>query len=79
MYQFVITRAKCKLNLFQTKVLEGGLVPKNMYLTEGELEREGGHMTDDTIYHSVSLGKGQVNYEFRTLCLKYLKPEIVFK
>lgn len=46
---------------FQTKVLEGGLVPKNLYLTEGELVKEGGHMTDDTIYHSVSLSKGQVS------------------
>ncbi|XP_046681100.1 SEC14-like protein 1 isoform X2 [Homalodisca vitripennis] len=45
----------------KTKVLEGGLVPKGLYLTEGELEREGGHMTDDTIYHSVSLSKGQVH------------------
>lgn len=46
---------------FQTKVLEGGLVPKNLYLTEGELVKERGHMTDDTIYHSVSLSKGQVS------------------
>jgi len=45
----------------KTKVLEGGLIPKNMYLTEGEMEREGGHMTDDTIYHSVSLGRQQVH------------------
>ncbi|XP_054289717.1 protein real-time isoform X2 [Macrosteles quadrilineatus] len=45
----------------KTKVMEGGLVPKNLYLTEGELEKEGGHMTDDTIYSSVSLGKGQVH------------------
>jgi hypothetical protein len=41
-------------------VLEGGLVPKGLYMTEGDLEREGCPLTEDSIYHSVSLGRGQV-------------------
>ncbi|XP_075220427.1 real-time isoform X2 [Lycorma delicatula] len=45
----------------KTKVLEGGLVPKGLYLTEGEMEREGCPMTEDSIYQSVSLSKGQVH------------------
>lgn len=45
----------------KTNIQEGGLIPKGLYLTEGELEREGTHMTDDTIYHSVSLSKGQLH------------------
>lgn len=57
----------------QTKVQEGGLVPKGLYLTEGEMEREGGNMVDDSIYHSVSLAKGQVpavRIHFISTCLK---------
>lgn len=46
---------------WQTMVLEGGLVPKVLYLTEGDLEREGCPLTEDSIYHSVSLGRGQVS------------------
>lgn len=42
-------------------VQEGGLVPKALYMTEGELEREGCPLTEDSIYHSVSLGRGQVH------------------
>nr|CAD7445480.1 unnamed protein product [Timema bartmani] len=42
-------------------VVEGGLVPKGLYLTGSELEKEGGPLTDDSIYHSVSLGRGQVH------------------
>lgn len=45
----------------QTMVLEGGLVPKGLYMTEGDLEREGCPLTEDSIYHSVSLGRGQVS------------------
>lgn len=45
----------------QTSVCEGGLVPKGFYLTEAELGREGVHnLTDDSIYHSVVVPKGQV-------------------
>ncbi|PSN52190.1 SEC14-like protein 1 [Blattella germanica] len=40
---------------------EGGLVPKGLYMTEGDLEREGCPLTEDSIYHSVSLGRGQVH------------------
>jgi hypothetical protein len=43
-------------------VLEGGLVPKGLYMTEGDLEREGCPLTEDSIYHSVSLGRGQVSF-----------------
>ncbi|XP_069684497.1 SEC14-like protein 1 isoform X1 [Periplaneta americana] len=42
-------------------VLEGGLVPKGLYMTEGGLEKEGCPLTEDSIYHSVSLGRGQVH------------------
>nr|CAD7199101.1 unnamed protein product [Timema douglasi] len=42
-------------------VVEGGLVPKGLYLTGSELEKEGGPLTDDSIYHSISLGRGQVH------------------
>ncbi|XP_066998063.2 SEC14-like protein 1 [Anabrus simplex] len=42
-------------------VQEGGLVPKSLYMTEGELEKEGCPLTEDSIYHSVSLGRGQVH------------------
>ncbi|KAL1140341.1 hypothetical protein AAG570_000273, partial [Ranatra chinensis] len=45
----------------KTKVQEGGLVPKSLYLTESELAKEGGHMTDDSIYQSVSLAKGHIH------------------
>jgi hypothetical protein len=36
-------------------------VPKGLYMTEGDLEREGCPLTEDSIYHSVSLGRGQVS------------------
>ncbi|GFG33633.1 hypothetical protein Cfor_03387, partial [Coptotermes formosanus] len=45
----------------RTMVLEGGLVPKGLYMTEGDLEREGCPLTEDSIYHSVTLGRGQVH------------------
>lgn len=44
-------------------------MPKGQYLTDGELEKEGGHMTDDTIYRSVSLSKGQVFLECVCACV----------
>ncbi|RZF36589.1 hypothetical protein LSTR_LSTR010700 [Laodelphax striatellus] len=44
-----------------TKVQEVNQIPKSMYLTEGEMEREGLGMTEDSIYKSVSLSKGQVH------------------
>ena len=47
---------------WQTMVLEGGLVPKGLYMTEGDLEREGCPLTEDSIYHSVTLGRGQVRW-----------------
>ncbi|GLH14610.1 uncharacterized protein GBIM_18966 [Gryllus bimaculatus] len=45
----------------RTMVQEGGLVPKSLYMTESELEKEGCPLTEDSIYHSISLGKGQVH------------------
>lgn len=47
---------------WQTMVLEGGLVPKGLYMTEGDLEREGCPLTEDSIYHLVTLGRGQVRW-----------------
>lgn len=35
-------------------------MPKNLYLKEGELEKEACTMTEDSIYQSVTLTKGQV-------------------
>jgi len=35
-------------------------VPKNLYLKEGELEKEACTITEDSIYQSVTLTKGQV-------------------
>nr|CAD7405922.1 unnamed protein product [Timema poppensis] len=48
---------------FGAMVVEGGLVPKGLYLTGSELEKEGGPLTDDSIYHSISLGRGQVKLD----------------
>ncbi|XP_022253439.1 SEC14-like protein 1 [Limulus polyphemus] len=48
----------------QANICEGGLVPKSYYMSEEEYERErlqGNRLFDDSMYHSVSLGKGQVH------------------
>ncbi|XP_014244140.1 SEC14-like protein 1 [Cimex lectularius] len=45
----------------KTVVQDVSLIPKSMYLTEGELCKEGHHMTDDSIYHSVSITKSQTH------------------
>lgn len=48
----------------QANICEGGLVPKSYYMSEEEYEREraqGSRLFDDSMYHSVSLGKGQVH------------------
>lgn len=38
-------------------------MPKTLYLKEGELEKEACTITEDSIYQSVTLTKGQViNY-----------------
>ncbi|XP_050735827.1 SEC14-like protein 1 isoform X4 [Eriocheir sinensis] len=46
-----------------TVVHEGGLVPKSMYLPGEEMDAARQHlpMSDQSIYHSVSLGRGQVH------------------
>lgn len=46
----------------QTVVHEAGLVPKSMYLPGEEMDAARQHlpMSDQSIYRSVSLGRGQV-------------------
>lgn len=39
-------------------------MPKNLYLKEGELEKEACTITEDSIYESVTLTKGQVLNNF---------------
>lgn len=46
--------------LIKVKIPEGGFVPKNLYLKEGDLEKEACTITEDSIYQSVTLTKGQV-------------------
>ncbi|KAF9805409.1 hypothetical protein SFRURICE_018300, partial [Spodoptera frugiperda] len=41
-------------------VHEGGLVPKSLYVSGAFTEREGDPLSEDSIYRSVSLGKGQL-------------------
>jgi hypothetical protein len=56
------------LCLIKVKIPEGGFVPKNLYLKEGDLEKEAYTITEDSIYQSVTLTKGQVKitlYEYR--------------
>ncbi|XP_045447995.1 protein real-time [Melitaea cinxia] len=42
-------------------VHEGGLVPKSLYVSGAFTERDGDPLCEDSIYKSVSLGKGQVH------------------
>ncbi|XP_038220581.1 protein real-time [Zerene cesonia] len=42
-------------------VHEGGLVPKSLYVSGAFTERDGDPLSEDSIYRSVSLGKGQVH------------------
>lgn len=46
----------------QTVVHEGGLVPKSMYQPGEEVDGTRQHipLSDQSMYHSVSLGRGQV-------------------
>lgn len=50
------------LLLMQTVVHEGGLVPKSMYQPGEEVDGTRQHipLSDQSMYHSVSLGRGQV-------------------
>jgi hypothetical protein len=47
----------------KTRVNEGSLVPKSLYMTEEEMEKDREHfpLCEDSIYHSVSIGRGQVH------------------
>ncbi|CAG0891982.1 unnamed protein product [Darwinula stevensoni] len=45
----------------RVEVGEGGLVPKSLYMAEEEIEKNNFTLCDDTIYHCVSLTKGQVH------------------
>ena len=53
----------------QTVVHEAGLVPKSMYLPGEEMDAARQHlpMSDQSIYRSVSLGRGQVGVDFKFL------------
>ncbi|XP_023938876.2 protein real-time [Bicyclus anynana] len=42
-------------------VHEGGLVPKSLYVSGAFTERDGDPLSEDSIYRSVSLGKGQLH------------------
>ncbi|XP_044730159.1 SEC14-like protein 1 isoform X2 [Chrysoperla carnea] len=45
----------------KTKVHEGGLIPKSLYLPDPTwMDKEGG-LSQDSLYHSATLGKGQVH------------------
>ncbi|XP_065203554.1 SEC14-like protein 1 [Planococcus citri] len=44
----------------ETKIREGGHIPKSLYLPESELEKEGVIMGENSIYSSFSLHRGQV-------------------
>lgn len=44
-------------------------MPKNLYLKEGELEKEACTITEDSIYQSVTLTKGQVIHTYMYLYL----------
>ncbi|KPJ15461.1 Protein real-time [Papilio machaon] len=46
---------------FTSFVHEGGLVPKSLYVSGAFTERDGDPLCEDSIYHSVSLAKGQVH------------------
>ena len=48
--------------LLQSFVHEGGLVPKSLYVSGAFTERDGDPLSEDSIYRSVSLGKGQVRH-----------------
>lgn len=41
--------------------MEGGLVPKSLYMSDAWLEKEGCSLSEDSLYQSVSLGKGQLH------------------
>ncbi|GFS29543.1 SEC14-like protein 1 [Nephila pilipes] len=46
----------------ETKICEGGLVPKSFYMSVEDYEKEkaeGHHLFDDSMYHVISLLKGQ--------------------
>ncbi|XP_064478235.1 SEC14-like protein 1 [Ornithodoros turicata] len=48
----------------RTSIPDGGIIPKNFYMSEEDYEREkaeGFHLFDDTMYHSVSITRGQVH------------------
>jgi len=60
-----------------TKICEGGLLPKSLYTVGSGPEREGGSLGEDSVYHSVSLGKGQV-HEVMLLLLMMLRVREAF-
>ena len=66
----------CQLTLLLLKIViflgipEGGLVPKSLYMTPQEFEKDqspGPHLMDNSCYQSIALTKGQVKLNLR-LC-----------
>ncbi|CAG0925422.1 unnamed protein product, partial [Notodromas monacha] len=47
----------------KTRVVDGALVPKALYMSEEEMEKDREHfpLCEDSIYHSVSIARGQVH------------------
>ncbi|CAG0918491.1 unnamed protein product [Notodromas monacha] len=52
-----------RLELIDTRVVDGALVPKALYMSEEEMEKDREHfpLCEDSIYHSVSIARGQVH------------------
>lgn len=48
-------------------------MPKNLYLKEGDLEKEACTITEDSIYQYVTLTKGQVHNKFKSYALYLCK------
>ncbi|KAI5694538.1 hypothetical protein M8J76_006004 [Diaphorina citri] len=47
----------------ETKLPEGGLIPKSLYMSEADWERGTHAMTEDTVYHSVSVSRNHPVHE----------------
>ncbi len=54
---------------------EGGLVPKSLYMTPQEFEKDqspGPHLMDNSCYQSIALTKGQVKFNTNKIVGKLL-------
>ena len=55
----------------KTGIPEGGLVPKSFYRSPQEFEKDqspGSHLLDSSCYQSISLNRGQGNYQKKLAC-----------